>query len=96
MVLILIFSEVLGLYGCVFALRPAAQRGVNLACQTHCCIDYEYEGDGYRVCMIFSSTFPYTVVQYNIRFYLVIAPLHGAHRYHEQFWKVSCMYYTGI
>ena len=57
MVLILIFAEVLGLYGCV--LPAAAQRLNKMSLkvgQAHRCIDYEHESTRCSLFMTFTTT----------------------------------------
>jgi hypothetical protein len=63
MVLILIFAEVLGLYGCVLPAAPQRLSQMSLKVgpwQAHRSIDYEHESIRWCLFMTFTTTFVYS------------------------------------
>ncbi|SRR5713101_6519429 len=79
MVLILIFAEVLGLYGCV--LPAAAQRPSQMSLkvgpwQAHRCIDYEHESIRCGLLMTFTTTSVYSYRTTSV--YLIVAFTNGS------------------
>jgi hypothetical protein len=79
MVLILIFAEVLGLYGCV--LPAAAQRPSQMSLkvgpwQAHRCIDYEHESIRCSLFMTFTTASVYSYKTTSV--YLLVAFTNGS------------------
>ncbi len=63
MVLILIFAEVLGLYGCVFSAAAQPQLSLKVGpWQSHRCIDYEHKSLRCNLFMTFTTTSVYSYI----------------------------------